>query len=84
METKKTEDEERRLHLWLCDQSYTAVNRAKELMWKIEVDRAKRYGRVDPIAAKADTTMRKTRETLEQINKVIDMLGEEKEGKEPS
>lgn len=83
METK-TEDEERRLHLWLCDQSYTAANRAKELMWKIEVDRAKRYGRVDPIATKANAAMQKTRETLEQINKVIDMLGEEEESKKPS
>jgi hypothetical protein len=84
METKKTEDEERRLHLWLCDQSYTAVNRAKELMWKIEADRAKRYGRTDAIAGKADVAMQKTRETLGQINKVIDMLNDEKDRKKGS
>ena len=68
------EEKERRFHLWLCDEANDTLHQTKKGMWKIEFDRAKRYGRVDPTAIKAHEAIAAIDKVSEKITQLIEML----------
>jgi len=70
---------ELRFHRLLCDQSYDHLTKVKDNMWRIEVERAKRYSRTDPIAIKANEVMWGVRKQIDKLTEICDRL-EEQEG----
>ena len=68
---------ELRHHQWLCDQTYEHLQKAKENLWKIEVERAARYGRTEPIATKADQVMWGVRKQVDELIDIREKLEEE-------
>lgn len=68
---------ELRHHQWLCDQTYEHLQKAKENLWKIEVERAARYGKTEPIAAKADQVMWGVRKQVDELIDIREKLEEE-------
>ena len=75
----ETEEAKKELefHRWLCDESYQHLDKVKQHMWRLEVERAKRYGRTDTIAVKADNVLWGVRNQLDGLIDIIDKLEEE-------
>jgi len=71
---------ERRHHVWLCRESYDHLGKVKESMWRVEEERAKRFGRTDRIAVKVDKVLWGTRKQIDGLIEIMEELEQELEG----
>ena len=69
-------DEEARFHLLVCGEALEPLHQIKGNLFRVEADRAKRYGRTDLIAYKAQEIWQGIGEIQRKLEEIEGMLRE--------
>ncbi len=82
--SNKTEEQELRFHMLLCHEATEALDKVKHGMRYIEFDRAKRYGRTEPVAVKAYEATGEVNKALDKVTEIWNSLQtQERSGRKP-